>query len=87
MRPPLRFTSEEPLSTEEHFPFAADGIDEGEPVFIVGNPGSTSRLQTVAELIFRRDVSDRAILEFLRGGIRGSGLLFSGTGPSGSMTT
>ncbi|NNF38528.1 MAG: S46 family peptidase [Gemmatimonadetes bacterium] len=55
-----------PLRTDEHFPFAADGIDQGEPVFIVGNPGSTSRLQTVPELIFRRDVSDRAILDFLR---------------------
>ena len=58
---------DQPLRTDEYFPFATDGVDEGEPVFIVGNPGSTSRLQTVAELIFRRDVSDRAILEFLRG--------------------
>ncbi len=56
----------QPLSTEEYFPVAADGVAEGDPVFIVGNPGSTSRLQTVAELIFRREVSDRAVLAFLR---------------------
>ena len=55
-----------PLRTDEYFPFAPDGVQAGEPVFIVGNPGSTSRLQTVAELIFRRDLSDRKVLEFLR---------------------
>lgn len=55
-----------PLRTEEYFPVATDGVAEGDPVFIVGNPGSTSRLQTVAELLFRREVSDRAVLAFLR---------------------
>lgn len=56
----------EPLQTDEYFPFATEGVSPGDPVFIVGNPGSTSRLQTVAELEFRRDVSDRKVLEFLR---------------------
>jgi hypothetical protein len=42
-----------------------DGLEEGDVVFIVGSPGSTSRLQTVAELEFRRDVNDRAIIELL----------------------
>lgn len=60
------YDGDDPLSTEEYFPLSTEGVSEGEPVFIVGNPGSTSRLQTVAELIFRRDVSDRAVLEFLR---------------------
>ena len=55
-----------PLSTENYFPFDDDGLKEGDPIFIVGNPGSTSRLQTVAELEFRRDVNDRAILDLLR---------------------
>ncbi len=55
-----------PLSTENYFQFDDDGLEEGDPIFIVGNPGSTSRLQTVAELEFRRDVSDRAILDLLR---------------------
>jgi hypothetical protein len=55
-----------PLSSDTYFPFDADGLREGDPIFIVGNPGSTSRLQTVAQLEFRRDVGDRYVIELLR---------------------
>ena len=55
-----------PLASESYFPFDTDGIQEGDPIFIVGNPGSTHRLQTVAELEFRRDVTDRYLLETFR---------------------
>lgn len=56
-----------PLDSSQHyFPWAAEGAQPNQPVFVIGNPGSTSRLQSVAELEFRRDVSDRAVLEFLR---------------------
>lgn len=55
-----------PLHTEHYFPFDADGLEEGDPIFIVGNPGSTSRLQTVAELEFRRDVNDPSVVDLLR---------------------
>ena len=56
----------DPLATENYFPFDKDGLQEGDPIFIVGNPGSTHRLQTVAELEFRRDISDRYLLETFR---------------------
>jgi len=55
-----------PLSSDDYFAFDDDGIEEGQPIFIVGNPGSTSRLQTVAELEFRREVSDRYVIELLK---------------------
>jgi len=55
-----------PLKTDHWFKVDQDGLKAGDAVFIVGNPGSTSRLQTVAELEFRRDVSDRGVLEVLR---------------------
>ena len=55
-----------PLSSDMYFPFDRDGLSEGDPIFIVGNPGSTSRLQTVSELEYRRDVSDRFLLETIR---------------------
>ena len=55
-----------PLKSDVYFPVDDDGLKEGDLVFIIGNPGSTSRLQTVAELEFRRDVSDRYVVELLR---------------------
>lgn len=56
----------EPLASDPYFAFDDDGLEPGDPIFILGNPGSTSRLQTVAELEFRRDVSDRSVLDLLR---------------------
>lgn len=55
-----------PLRSDDYFPVDRDGLEEGDPIFVVGNPGSTSRLQTVAELEYRRDISDRALLEVFR---------------------
>jgi hypothetical protein len=55
-----------PLQSDVWFAVDDEGLEEGAPVFIVGNPGSTSRLQTVAELEFRRDVSDRSLAEMIR---------------------
>ena len=55
----------EPLAIETYFPFEPEGSDAGDLVFVIGNPGSTSRLQTVAELEYRRDVTEPAILSFL----------------------
>ncbi|HET9948082.1 MAG TPA: S46 family peptidase [Longimicrobiales bacterium] len=54
-----------PLQVDTYFPVDDEGLEEGDPIFIVGNPGSTSRLQTVAQLEFRRDIEDRYVLELL----------------------
>ena len=56
----------EPLQTEHYFPFAPEGVAEGDLVFVIGNPGNTTRLHTVAQLEYRRDVEDQAILDLLR---------------------
>jgi hypothetical protein len=53
-----------PYQPEVHFKWSAAGVQDGEPVFVIGNPGSTSRLQTVAQLEYRRDVGDRALVDF-----------------------
>lgn len=54
-----------PLATGDYFRWDDEGVVEGDLVFIIGNPGSTSRLQTVAELEYRRDVEMPALLGFL----------------------
>jgi hypothetical protein len=63
----------EPLSDHAYFPIDDDGLEEGDAIFIVGNPGSTSRLQTVAELEYRRDVEDRAVVDFYRSRVEALG--------------
>ena len=46
-----------PAATPHFLKWSADGVKDGEPVFVSGNPGTTSRLSTVAQLTFMRDVS------------------------------
>ena len=55
-----------PLKTEHYYRFNPEGAKEGEPVFVVGNPGSTNRLQTISDLEYRRDVQMPLILSGLR---------------------
>lgn len=44
----------EPLETEHWFRWG-DGVEPGEPIFMVGNPGPTNRLLTVDQLAYQRD--------------------------------
>lgn len=45
-----------PMATPHHFTFSDAGVQEGDLVFVIGNPGSTSRQLTVAQLEYLRDV-------------------------------
>ncbi|MCF0057490.1 S46 family peptidase [Dyadobacter sp. CY356] len=55
-----------PLHTDNYFKFNPDGVKDGEPVFVVGNPGSTGRLRTVDELEFDRDLVMPFTLQLLK---------------------
>src|SRR5581483_12525981 len=46
----------EPVATPDHLRWSADPPKDGEPVFVVGNPGSTSRLWAADELLAQRDL-------------------------------
>jgi hypothetical protein len=46
-----------PMQTPNHFTFSDEGVSEGDLVFVIGNPGSTSRQLTVAQLEYLRDVT------------------------------
>ena len=57
----------QPLNTLEHyFKFNAEGAKEGEAVFVVGNPGSTERYRTVAQLTYDRDYRYPMTYRFLK---------------------
>lgn len=46
-----------PAAQEHYFSFAARPAREGDLTFVSGNPGSTARLATVAQLAYQRDVA------------------------------
>src|SRR5690606_24504824 len=64
-----------PLKTEHYLKWNPDGASEGEPVFVVGNPGSTNRLQSVAQLKFSRDYLYPRVIDLLKGLIQISKLM------------
>jgi hypothetical protein len=45
----------QPVHPEHYYRWSASGTREGDLVFVVGNPGNTSRLQTIAQLEYLRD--------------------------------
>lgn len=45
-----------PVKSENHFTWSKNGATEGEPIFVVGRPGSTDRLLSVSQLEYLRDV-------------------------------
>lgn len=56
----------QPLDTRgNYFKFNTDGIKDGTPVFVIGNPGSTERYRTVAQLEYDRDYRYPAQVAFL----------------------
>ena len=54
-----------PLVSPGYFPWSPAGAKAGELIFVPGNPGSTSRLLTVAELVALRDRANPRSLRFL----------------------
>ncbi len=56
-----------PLRTEHHFGWggAGEGVKEGDAVFVIGNPGQTSRLTTMGQLAYARDLSAPVQMAFL----------------------
>ncbi len=57
----------EPLKTDHYYKWSDSGAEVNEPVFVVGNPGSTNRLKTVAQLEYYRDISYPRTLDLIDG--------------------
>jgi hypothetical protein len=54
-----------PLRTDNFLKWSAKGAAPGELIFISGNPGSTERDDTVAQLLVQRDVIGPAVTDYL----------------------
>ncbi|MCL5268778.1 MAG: S46 family peptidase [Bacteroidetes bacterium] len=54
-----------PVHSPDYFKWSKEGANEGQPVFVIGNPGRTSRLLSVAQLKFMRDYLYPYYLEYL----------------------
>ncbi|HYR91422.1 MAG TPA: S46 family peptidase [Terriglobia bacterium] len=52
------YENNQPLKTEHYFKWSAAGPADDEFVILPGNPGSTSRLLTIAQLKYQRDVGN-----------------------------
>jgi len=57
------YENDQPVHPESYFKWSTAGAKEDDLVFVIGNPGSTSRLDTVAHL---QDLRDNAIPIILR---------------------
>ncbi|MCO6462178.1 MAG: S46 family peptidase [Saprospiraceae bacterium] len=54
-----------PLNTKYHYTWSESGAKENEPLFVIGNPGTTKRLSTVSMLEYDRDYSVPYVLGLL----------------------
>jgi len=54
-----------PFATTDYFRWGSGGVKEGDPVFLIGNPGPTSRLSTMAQLEYQRDLLVPGTVEYL----------------------
>jgi hypothetical protein len=55
----------QPVKTSTYLPWSQGGAKEGDAVFVIGNPGSTSRLETVAQLEYKRDIQHPSTIGML----------------------
>lgn len=60
------YENDKPVKTKFYFKWNPDGVVEDQPVFVVGNPGSTDRINTMAQIEFERDVRYPMMVKMLK---------------------
>lgn len=59
------YDHDKPLRTPNYLKWSAKGAQPGELIFISGNPGSTAREETMAQLLLERDVREPEVIDYL----------------------
>ena len=55
-----------PIKTDYYFNWSSKGVTEDQPVFVVGNPGSTDRIHTTAQIEYARDLRYPMLTKMLK---------------------
>ena len=55
-----------PIKTEYFFNWSDEGVTENQPVFVIGNPGSTDRIHTTAQIEYARDLRYPMLIKMLK---------------------
>ncbi len=75
-----------PVKPAHYLKWNTQGAAEGDLVFVSGHPGTTDRLNTVAQLEYSRDVRLPVVLAFLKGRLAGA-RAYAATGPEAARQT
>ncbi len=59
------YENNKPISSPIYFEWNEEGAEAGEPIFTIGNPGSTKRISTIAQIEYDRDVYYPAYVKYL----------------------
>lgn len=60
------YENDKPVKAQYFFNWNMDGVVEDQPVFVVGNPGSTERINTMAQIEYSRDVQYPMMVSMLK---------------------
>ena len=55
-----------PIKTNFYFNWNNDGVVEDQPVFVIGNPGRTNRINTMAQIEFARDIQYPMLVDMFK---------------------
>ncbi|HWR34310.1 MAG TPA: S46 family peptidase [Clostridia bacterium] len=64
------YENDKPVQLKDYYKWSTTGVKANELVFMAGNPGSTARLNTMAQMEFNRDVQYPLALKWREAGIK-----------------